>query len=654
MRRDARRRRDRRAGRAHEPHPDENSMTPFLRRTLAAFALLLVCIVPAALAAERSQVESKYTWDLTALYPSDAAWSAAKADLAARIPTLEKHKGTLGKSAADLLAGLQDYVDIGLALDRLGSYAGQHADEDTRVSAAAEMRDGAQQLGVALGAATAYMRPEIIALGPVKVRALIASEPRLEPYRFYLEDLVRYAPHTRSAAEEELIARSGRMAYAGGSIRNTFNNADMKWPTVTLSDGKQVRLDDAAYTQYRQVPLKADRDTVFHAYFLAHRDFQATYGAALNAGVQSHVFAKDAANFGTSLESALFGDNIPVSVYRQLVEDVNKNLPTLHRYLKLRQKMMGLPKLGYEDLYPSVVKNVDLKYTPEQAAEMVLAATAPLGKAYVDTLGMGLRSRWVDWMPNTGKRSGAYSTIAYGVHPYQLLNFTGKYDGVTTLAHESGHSMHSFLATHRQPYITAGYATFVAEVASTFNENLLLHYMLDHTTDRDTRLFLLGNALETLRGTLFRQTMFAEFELAIHEKVEKGETLSGEGMSRIYLDLVRKYYGHDSGVCSVDPLYGVEWSCVPHFYRNFYVYQYATSIVASTALAKGVREEAALKKGTPKRDAYLNMLAAGGSKFPIDLLREAGVDMTTPAPFEAAMKEMNAIMDEMEKLQAAK
>ena len=629
-------------------------MMPTLRRTLLASALLIATMVPIAHAAERSQVDKKYTWDLGALYSSDAAWSAAKADLAARIPSLASYRGKLGTSAADLLAGLEASMDLQLKLERLGTYASQRADEDARVSATGEMREEAQQLGVVMRSTIAFARPEIIALGPEKVRAFVAAEPRLLPYRPYLEDLVRYAPHTRSAEEEALIAQAGRMSSAGGTIRNIFNNADMQWPTVTLSGGVKIRLDDAAYTRYRQAPLKADRDTVFHAFWRAHEEYQATYGAALNAGVQSHVFAKDARNFKTSLEASLFGDNIPVSVYNQLLNDVHMNLPTLHRYLRLRQRMMGLPRLGYEDLYPSVVKEVDLKYTPEQAMDMVLAAVAPLGKPYVDTLGMGFRSRWVDWLPSTGKASGAYSTGAYGVHPYQLQNFTGQYDEVGTLAHESGHSMHTFLAMHKQPYVTSDYATFVAEVASTFNENLLFHYMLDHTTDRPTRLFLLGSALENLRGTLFRQTMFAEFELATHEKVEKGQTLSGEGLSRMYLDIVRKYYGHDLGVCSVDSLYAVEWSYIPHFYRNFYVYQYATSIVASTALAKGVREEAALRKGTPKRDAYLNMLASGSSKYPIDLLKDAGVDMTTPAPFEAAMKEMNAIMDEMEKLLAQK
>jgi oligoendopeptidase F len=272
----------------------------------------------------------------------------------------------------------------------------------------------------------------------------------------------------------------------------------------------------------------------------------------------------------------------------------------------------------------------------------------------VDVLGRGLVSGWVDWFPSPGKRSGAYSTGAYGVHPYQLQNFTGLWDEVSTLAHESGHSMHTYLSYEQQPYVTADYATFVAEVASTLNENLLLYQVLGRTKDKATRLFLLGSHLETLRGTLFRQTLFAEFELAIHERAERGEVLSGENLTALYLDLVRRYYGHDQGVCTVDDLYGTEWSYIHHFFYNFYVYQYATSIVASTSLASDIRAEYAAKKGTARRDAYLNMLASGSSKEPIQLLKDAGVDMTTSGPFRAAMAEMNSVMDEMEKLLASK
>src|SRR5262249_26900827 len=388
----------------------------------------------------------------------------------------------------------------------------------------------------------------------------------------------------------------------------------------------------------------------FRAFWRAHRDYQNTYGAALNAQVQAHIFDRDVHHYKSCLEASLFANNIPTRVYTQLLDDVHANLPTLHRYVRLRQRMMGVSAVRYEDLYARLGKEVDLHYTPEQAMEIVLGAVAPLGKAYVDTLARGFHSGWIDWLPSTGKASGAYSTGAYGVHPYQLQNFTGLYDEVGTVAHVTGHSMHAMHANYHQPYVTHDYATFVAEVASTLNENLLFHYMLDRTKDRATRLYLLGSYLDNLRGTLFRQTMFAEFELKIHEMAEKGETLSGENLTRLYQGIVRSYYVHDQGVCKVDSLYSVEWSYIPHFYYDFYVYQYATSIVASTALANGIREEAAAGKGTRKRDAYLAMLSSGSSKYPIDLLKDAGVDMTTSAPFQAAMKEMNSVIDEIEKL----
>jgi oligoendopeptidase F len=350
----------------------------------------------------------------------------------------------------------------------------------------------------------------------------------------------------------------------------------------------------------------------------------------------------------------MFQFNIPRSVYTQLLADVHSNLPTLHRYLKLRQKIMGLPKLGYEDLYAPIVERADLQYTPEQAQALTLEAFAPLGQTYVDTLRKGYAEHWVDFMPTTGKSSGAYSNTVYGVHPYQLLNFNGAYDDVSTLAHESGHSMHSFLSTSNQPYATANYSTFVAEVASTLNENLLLHHVLARTKDDRTRLFLLSSYLDGMRTTLFRQVLFAEFELKIHEAVERGEPLTADSLDKLYLGLLREYYGHDKGVVNIDERYAAEWAYIPHFYRNFYVYQYATSLIAGMSIADGIVGPAAVKSGkAPKnRDAYIRMLSAGMSKYPVDLLKDAGVDMTTSAPFNAAIREMNSIMDEMEKIYA--
>ncbi|MEW5765922.1 MAG: M3 family oligoendopeptidase, partial [Acidobacteriota bacterium] len=343
-------------------------------------------------------------------------------------------------------------------------------------------------------------------------------------------------------------------------------------------------------------------------------------------------------------------NNIPVEVYKQLIADVHRNLPVLHRYLKLRQKMMGVDQLRYEDLYASIIQEVDLQYTPEEAMKLTLEACAPLGPEYMAALKKGYESGWVDFMPSTGKRSGAYSNgSVYDVHPFQLLNFMGTYEDVSTLAHESGHSMHSYLSNKKQPYITADYSIFVAEVASTLNENLLLHHMLKNTQDDATRLYLLGSALDNMRQTLFRQTLFAEFEMTIHEMAERGETLSGDNMSALYLKLLKEYYGSDQGVCAVDDLYGVEWAYIPHFYYNFYVYQYATSLTASTYIADRIRQEAAAPKpATKARDAYIGLLSAGSSKYPIDVLKDAGVDMTTSAPFDAAMREMTRIMDEIE------
>jgi oligoendopeptidase F len=622
-----------------------------LRSLTLSLALALALTPTTGHALERKDVPVGYTWDLTPIYKDETAWRDAREGIEKRLPRLAAFQGHLGQSTDSLYAAVTFLMDLRRDLEHVQTYSSMLADEDTRDSHHQEMKQSGEQTGVKVASASAFVRPEILAIGPDKVRQMIA-DPRFKDYRPWFDDLLRYAPHTLSAAEEKVAAESGRMSGAGYNVRDVFNNAEMPYPTVTLSDGTRVRLDDAAYTQYRQSLVRADRDTVFHAFWRAHQAFQGTYGAALNGQVQAHVFDMTIHHYNSCLEDAMFGDNIPPKVYHQLLDDVHANLPTLWRYLRLRQRMMGVSQLRYEDLYAPIVREVELHFTPEQAMAVTLEAVKPLGPAYVDTLRKGFDSRWLDWMPSTGKASGAYSTGCYGVHPYQLMNFTGLYDEVSTLAHESGHSMHTYLSDSHQAFPTHNYATFVAEVASTLNENLLLHRMLDRTTDRNTRLFLLGSYLDNLRTTLFRQVLFAEFELAIHDKVEKGETLSGESMSKLYLELVRKYYGHDKGVCKVDDLYGVEWTYIPHFFYDFYVYQYATSIIASTSIASGIRDEAKAGK-TTRRDAYMRMLESGSSKYPVDLLKDAGVDMTTSTPFQSAIREMNSVMDEMEKLLAS-
>jgi oligoendopeptidase F len=508
------------------------------------------------------------------------------------------------------------------------------------------MKAFTEDLGVKFAAAVSFLRPELLALGEAKVKGFIKADKRLEPYGPWLDDILRYAPHTLSAPEEKVSAEAAIMAEGASNAYNTFTNADLPYPEVALKSGEKVRLDASAYTRHRAAADRDDRKLVFKTFWTRYKEFERTLGATLDANVKTHIFSKNVRKYGSCLEAALFNSNVPTTVYTRLIKDVHANLPTLHRYLKLRKKMMGLKELGYEDLYAPIVKEVDLKYTPEQAMDLVVEAVAPLGPAYVADLKKSYDSRWVDFMPTPGKRSGAYSTGVYGVHPYQLQNFTGLYDEVSTLAHESGHSMHTYLSDKNQPYPTHDYKIFVAEVASTLNENLLLRHMLSQTKDRDTRLFLLGNHLEGLRTTLFRQTLFAEFELKIHEMAEKGEPLVGEKLTELYRGLLKKYYGDAKGVCKIDDLYGIEWAYIPHFYYNFYVYQYATSITAAAQLAADIRAD----KTSKSRDAYLKMLSAGSSKYPIDLLKDAGVDMTTSKPFKAAIKEMNATMDEMEKL----
>jgi oligoendopeptidase F len=622
-------------------------------RPLVVIAALAVAAVlaPPARAEERATIPEKYKWRISDLYASEAAWLQAKDDLAVRIPKLAAFQGRLGESAEVLHAALSTRMAVDSALYRVRIYATLRRDEDARLGRPAELFQMASQLAVDYASTVSYMRPEILALGAEKVRGFVARDARLAPYRPWLEDILRYAPHTLTAAEEKIASQAGIMEQAPSQTYNMFKNADMPYPEITLSTGETVRLDDAAYTQYRAAADRGDRLQVFQAFWSRHRDFERTLGTALDAEVKTHLFDKDVHHYASSLEASLFESNIPPGVYRQLIADVHANLPTLHRYLRLRRRMMGVDTLGYEDLYAPIVKEVALHYTPEQAMDLVLKAVAPLGPDYVGTLRHGLESGWTDWMPTTGKQSGAYSEAVYGVHPYQLLNFTGLYDEVSTLAHESGHSMHSFFSDRSQPYVNREYKTFVAEVASTLNENLLLQYMLSQTKDKDTRLFLLGSRLDDMRQTLFRQVLFAEFELRIHELAEQGQPLTGEKLSELYLSLLREYYGDARGVCRVDALYGVEWAYIHHFYLNFYMYQYATSIIASSRIASEMRTEAAAKRpATRQRDAYLRMLSQGSSKDPIDELKEAGVDMTTPEPFTAAMKEMNGIMDEMEKL----
>lgn len=594
----------------------------------------------------REEIPGKYKWDLTDLYESDGAWREAVKNLKARLDDIEKFKGTLTQSASNLLKALQFNSKLSKEATKVYIYVAMNSDLDTRDMKYNGMKQELQQLFSDFGAKAAFIEPEILTADWETIDGFIKEEPKLEVYRMSLENMFRIKEHTLSESEERIMALSGMVSSVPQSVYGTFSNAEMPKPEVTLSDGETVELGSTEYSKYRTSPNRKDREIVFDAYWNNFAKFKASYGEMLYGNVKSDLFHAKARHYQSSLEASLYPNNIPVEVYHSLVDNVNENLPAFHRYLKIKKRMMGVDTLKYLDLYAPAVKNVDLEYTYEEATELILEALKPLGDEYVSVVKKAIDERWIDVYPTPGKRSGAYSNGAfYDGHPFILLNYNGLYEDVSTLAHELGHTMQSYFSNKTQPYPLASYETFVAEVASTFNEVLLFNYILDRVEDDDTKLSILMDWLDRFKGTLFRQTQFAEFELKIHEIAEEGKPLTGDEFSEIYTDIVNRYYGHDQNICHVDDYIHMEWAFIPHFYYNFYVYQYSTSFTASISLSEKVMsgDQEVLRK-------YVEFLSAGGSDYPIELLKNAGVDMTSTEPFEKTITSMNKVMDEIEKI----
>jgi oligoendopeptidase F len=593
---------------------------------------------------ERAQIPDHEKWDLSAIYADDGAWQRQKERLKDDLQAIDRFRGILGKSPGTLLACLELTTGLAKEYARLYCYASMRSDEDTRDSACLGMEQEISQLGSDFSARTAFVQPEVLQIGRQTIDAWIAGEPRLNVHRHGLDDILRRKDHTGTEGEERILANAGLVADAPHSIYSVFTNADFPFPEVELSDGNRVRLDQSAFSLYRTIPNRKDRQKVFAAYFTRLGEYSRTFGTQLAAEVKKNIFFTRSRKYDSSLRRALDGGNIPPAVYHGLIENVHAGLGTFHRYLDLRKRLLRLEQLHYYDLYAPVLPDLDARYSYDEACGLVLDSLSPLGTDYCAVARKALTERWVDVHPTTGKRSGAYSNGGvYDVHPYILLNYNGKYDDVSTLAHELGHTMHSYLTNTIQPYATSDYSIFVAEVASTFNESLLMDSMFRKMTDDAERLSLLAHELDGIRGTVFRQTQFAEFEWRIHERAERGESLTGEVLGDMYERLCRTYYGHDNGVCIVDPEIRHEWAQIPHFYYSFYVYQYATSFTASTALSEMI-----LGGDTVAVKRYLDLLSAGGSDYPINLLRRAGVDMTSARPFELTMRRMNRVMDEME------
>lgn len=581
-------------------------------------------------------------WDLTDLYPDAAAWTAERDAVATRLPTLTAYRGKLGDSAATLKAALQAVSDIALKISRLATYASLKADEDLRVAPNQERRQLATDLNTAFGESAAWISPELLAVGRTKIEGFLAADPGLAKFRFQIEDTLRQAPHTLSAEGEALLAGSGAPLAGPGDIRNQLAASDIPRPDVILSDGRRIRLDDQGYTLSRAAPDRADRKLVFDKFWGSYHGFESSLGAALLSQVKGEMFTAKARRYPSALASALSGPNLPEGVYRTLIAETNRGLPVLHRYFELRRRMLKLPDIAYYDIYPSLVK-LDRSFTLAEMRAQTIEAVKPLGKDYGAAFATATAAKWMDPRPRPGKASGAYMNgSAYDVHPYLLLNLSDKYDGMTTYAHEWGHAMHTLLANAAQPFETAGYPTFTAEIASTCHEILLAHHMLAQAKTKEEKLFYLGQLMENYRGTFFRQAMLAEFQLTIHDLAEKGEGLSGERFTAIYLDVLRKYHGPK---VIIDPAYAIEWAYIPHFFYGFYVFQYATSITSAVYFADKVT-----KGGAAERDNYLSVLKAGGSDYGYAILQHAGLDMAAPTPYRTLIADFASVLDQAEAL----
>ncbi|QJE71939.1 oligoendopeptidase F [Aerophototrophica crusticola] len=611
---------------------------------LGAFAPLAASAQDAKPAAAAPQADPAHVWDLTTLFKTEADWEAERKAIAAEVPKLAALKGTLGKDAASMRAALDAISAVRQRMERLSVYASTQFSTDARDTKAQERSNLVRQLGADIGSAVAWLSPEIQAIGDAKVESFIKADKGLAKHAFALRDAIREKPHTLSQDTEAALAAVGPAMYNAGTTNQLLTSSDIDWPSVKLPDGKEVKLNQIGYSRLRDDPDRAVRKMAFDTFWKKYAQYTNTNGSLLSNRIQAGVAMAKLRNYKSAVGASLAQNDIPEEVYRTLVAEANKALPTLHRYLKLRQRLLNLPDLHYYDIYPTLV-SIDRKFGIEEAKALTLASTKPLGPEYGQMLEDALKGRWMHVYPAEGKRPGAYQTSVYGVHPFVFLNHQDTFDSVSTFTHEWGHGLHTKLADKNQPFETADYSLFVAEVASTVNEMLLADHMVENARSKEEQVFYLGHLLDTLRGTFFRQTMFAEFELATHDAMERGEALSGKKMTEIYCDLLKRYHGDAQGVMKIDPAYCAEWQMVSHFYRPFYVYQYATSIAAAAYFADQVE-----KGGEKARENYLDVLRAGGSVYPYQLLKQRGVDLATPVPYQALIKRMNDTMDQIEKL----
>ena len=590
----------------------------------------------------RSQVDPANTWAITDLYPSDQAWREACENVRGLVRDLAAYRGRLGESAATLLAFLRLQDEIDLQGDRMISYAFRKSDEDTRNPVYQEMSAQAQNFLVELSQALSFQTPELLAIEDATLESFYEQEPALAHYRLMLKRIRSRKDHTLSPDCEALLASAERMGQAPDDIFSLLNDADMTYPDATDSKGETHPVTHGNYVALLQSADRTLRQSAFQSLYSVYGQFRNTCAAILGAQMKQLQFFADARRYPSALHAALAETEVDPQIYHNLIQTVHDNLGAMHRYVRLRKKLLGVDKLHYYDLYTPIVADEDASIPFEQAKDMAREALKPLGEDYLKILNEGFDNRWIDVYENQGKRSGAYSAGVYGVHPYVLLNYTDTLDDVFTLVHEMGHALHSYLSNHTQSVTYAGYKIFVAEVASTCNEALLMQHLLSRTTEPKRRAYLINHFLEQFRGTLYRQTMFAEFELWCSEQTRKGRPLTAEALNEKYAQLNALYYGED---IEPDPEIALEWARIPHFYYNFYVYQYATGFASAIALSQRI-----LKEGRPAVEDYLRFLSGGCSADPVSLLRGAGVDISTPAPIVDALKLFDTLIGEIEEL----
>ncbi len=591
---------------------------------------------------KRSEIPEELTWKLEDIFATDEKWEEELASLKNDIPSIEKFQGKIADSAQNLYDVLKLQDELSERLGKLFTYAHMRYDQDTTNSNYQAMNSKAENVLTIASSSMSYIVPEILGMDEEKLSGFIDEKEELQLYKHTLDEINRQRPHVLSEKEEALLAEASEPMSTPSNTFSMLNNADLTFPSIKNEDGEEVDLTHGRYIGFLESKDRSVRKNAFQAMYGKYDDFINTFSSTLTGTVKTDNFNAKVRNYDSARQAALDGNKIPEQVYDNLVEAVNEKLPLLHRYAELRKKVLGLDELHMYDMYTPLVKDVDMKITYEEAQEYVAEALKTLGEDYVSTLKEGFNSRWIDVEENKGKRSGAYSSGAYGTNPYILLNWQDKVNDLFTLAHELGHSMHSYYTRKTQPFRYGNYSIFVAEVASTCNEALLNDYMMNQVDDEKQKIYLLNHFLEGFRGTVFRQTMFAEFEHDIHVRMQNGEALTAEKLTEIYYDLNKKYFGDD--VVSDEEI-GLEWARIPHFYMNYYVFQYATGYSAATALSSQILNE---EEGAV--DRYLDFLKAGNSDYPIEVLKKAGVDMTSKEPILAALDVFEEKLNEMEEL----